>query len=567
MSPFKKSHQKLAQSLNLTPGASVKTPRNAFDMSYHNVFNSPAGMLLPNYVQEVQPDDYLTLDVSHFSRTMPVNTAAFSRFRECCDFYFVPNRLLWQWFDGLITGVNDVHTSLYPTNTVESQNLPSSLPSISATEIWNILSNNAEVDIYGFKINIWAERMLDLLGYSVSNDSAIPTLDMYAKYKALTPQPTFNPLRLLAFQRIYNDFYRNSDYEVPVPNSFNIDKLSSGQAFDATFTKPLFTPRYVQWKKDRYTSIKPNPLLSPVQSANLIPNIGEGLDANSSGASSIITSSSETSLQMRDVNSAFSASKLRAMLAVDKVNRLSMLTPKLYDKQLKTHFGVEPDHCDYCSVKYLGSYDSMLNIGEVTATATGMDGTDPDSSRNVLGQISGKGICRGGQNNVIKAHFTEHGIVMGIHYFLPFSEYDSNYIHDFNTKFTRHDYYIPEYDNLGLQGLKNGQIGIDPSIPASASLNYIVGYQARYLEYKTRVDEVHGLFQSKKQLSPWCSPRTVVRNSTSVGVSDLHVNPKITDTLFALKYDGSQLADPFICHWRYDATLVRNMSVLGIPSM
>ena len=55
--------------------------------------------------------------------------------------------------------------------------------------------------------------------------------------------------------------------------------------------------------------------------------------------------------------------------------RLTMLSPKTYEAQLKSQFGVTPDNCDYCSVRYLGSYDFTINIGEVTASAAGETGT------------------------------------------------------------------------------------------------------------------------------------------------------------------------------------------------
>ena len=86
MKPFKSA-------LNLEQGGHISVPRNSFDMGYHTMFTCPVGLLLPTYVQDVQPDDYLKLDVSNFTRTMPVNTAAFSRMKEITKFFFVPYRL------------------------------------------------------------------------------------------------------------------------------------------------------------------------------------------------------------------------------------------------------------------------------------------------------------------------------------------------------------------------------------------------------------------------------------------------------------------------------------------
>ena len=67
---------------NVYPLKTNKSPRNGFDMSYHSYFTSPTGMLLPAYVQDVTPGDFLKLDVSNFTRTLPVNTAAFARIKK-----------------------------------------------------------------------------------------------------------------------------------------------------------------------------------------------------------------------------------------------------------------------------------------------------------------------------------------------------------------------------------------------------------------------------------------------------------------------------------------------------
>ena len=104
------SHSKPSP-LNLTPGKNNSLPRNSFDVGYHTMFTSPAGLILPTYVQDVKEGSYLNVNVANHTRTMPVNTAAFSRLKEVTDFYFVPYRLLWRYFDQFYTGVNDISTA------------------------------------------------------------------------------------------------------------------------------------------------------------------------------------------------------------------------------------------------------------------------------------------------------------------------------------------------------------------------------------------------------------------------------------------------------------------------
>lgn len=530
--------------------------RNAFDMSYHSYFTTPVGMLLPCYVQDVQPGDYMKLNVSNFTRTAPVNTAAFCRLQESTDFYFVPYRLIWRWFDEFITSTTNQSSSYTPFT---SGTLVSKLPSISGGDLLDLLctgtSSFYQVDIFGYSKAYYVLRLLDLLGYS-SDSIPLPAEVQDLPIQLLTDfsfldNLSFNPFRLFAFQRIYNDFYRNSDYETNNPSSYNCDNLSSGGTVSKLVLGDLFTPRYKNWAKDHFTSIKPSPLYTASSSIN-----------NFVGTSPKLSIDGDTFVTEDTVgDTGYSVASIRNAFALDKLARLSMLAPKTYKDQLETHFGVKPDNCDYCSCRYLGSFQSNVNIGEVTATANGTAG---DSS-NVLGQIAGKGISSSSTNRPISGQFNEHGIVMGIHYVIPQAEYDSNRIDRFNTKSSRADYYASEYDNLGLQPIYGTEL--KQTLTNGVSL----GWQSRYMEYKTRVSEVHGEFQGGvggRSLSTWCIPRDVSLDSTHVfSVTDLKVNPSVVSSIFTMAFDGHEDSDPFWCHFNFGCTLVRNMSVFGLPNL
>ena len=63
--------------------------RNGFDLSFKNCFTAKAGELLPIMCKEVIPGDKFDIDLSSLSRSMPVDSAAYTRLREYFDFYFV----------------------------------------------------------------------------------------------------------------------------------------------------------------------------------------------------------------------------------------------------------------------------------------------------------------------------------------------------------------------------------------------------------------------------------------------------------------------------------------------
>ena len=64
----------------------------------------------------------------------------------------------------------------------------------------------------------------------------------------------------------------------------------------------------------------------------------------------------------------------------------------------------------------------------------------------------------------------------------------------------------------------------------------IVGMQARYIEYKTRENEIHGNFQRGRNLQSWSIPRNIDYNASD-GVSRFYVHPDVVDSLFKANYD------------------------------
>ena len=82
--------------------------RNGFDLSHKICFTSQSGMLLPVFSQNVLPGDSFNVSVSSFTRTQPVNTAAYTRIKEYFDWYFVPLHLLWSRAPQCIAQTNDL---------------------------------------------------------------------------------------------------------------------------------------------------------------------------------------------------------------------------------------------------------------------------------------------------------------------------------------------------------------------------------------------------------------------------------------------------------------------------
>ena len=198
---------------------------------------------------------------------------------------------------------------------------------------------------FGTPVSKFVERLLDLCGYPVSNDSSVTTLQMYKYMRDKTPsgqpKPVFNMFRLLAYQRIFFDYYRNTDYTANNPRAYNVDNLAGGQGPDTAQFYDMFYPRYAMWHKDRITSVKPSPLAFMQTASTVGSSNGEGL-TDSNVYLGRYSSNTSYAVGVSDNSVNLNISRLRATMAYDRLARLTMLSPKTYEAQLKAQFGVTP---------------------------------------------------------------------------------------------------------------------------------------------------------------------------------------------------------------------------------
>ena len=148
-----------------------KPSRNGFDLSLKKNFTAKAGELLPVMVKEVLPGDTFKINLKAFTRTQPVNTAAFARIREYYDFFFVPYDLLWNKSNTVLTQMydNPQHAvSLNPTeNFVLKGEMPYTTVQSIADYIYSVEHNNTDYksNYFGYSRASGSVKLLEYLGY------------------------------------------------------------------------------------------------------------------------------------------------------------------------------------------------------------------------------------------------------------------------------------------------------------------------------------------------------------------------------------------------------------------
>ena len=251
-----------------------KTSRNGFDLSFKKNFTAKAGELLPVMVKEVLPGDSFKINLKSFTRTQPINTAAFARIREYYDFYFVPYDLLWNKANTVLTQMydNPQHSvSLDPTkNFVLAGTMPSITSAGLAKYLVHVSDSSDRDNYFGYSRSLCSAKLMEYLGYGNFYPYAKGDQFTWDEHPLLN-NIKFNIFGFLAYQKIYADFYRDSQWEKVSPSTFNVDFMdgvtndnSIESYLEGSDSDPIidnynmFDLRYCNWQKDLFHGLVPH---------------------------------------------------------------------------------------------------------------------------------------------------------------------------------------------------------------------------------------------------------------------------------------------------------------------
>lgn len=274
--------------------------RSGFDLSRRICFTSKAGELLPVYYKLVYPGDKFNIRHQLFTRTQPVNTAAYTRIREYLDWYFVPLRLINKNLPQALMNMQDnpVQASGIATNKIVTNDIPYALLGNSGKAgdrgIASMLQYMYEGaydqkikpvnNFFGFNAGSCGAKLAMMLRYG---NFISKTYSGASKSFGLSVSPDFsliaynsdyyvNIIPFAVYQKIYADHFRFSQWERNEPYTYNFDWYSGGSIFSGFFAgytdrlkeyvegNNLFTLRYANWSKDLFMGVMPNSQLGEV---------------------------------------------------------------------------------------------------------------------------------------------------------------------------------------------------------------------------------------------------------------------------------------------------------------
>lgn len=569
--------------------------RDGFDLSQQNIMTAPLGALIPCMYKDVMPGDSFRINASWFTRSQPCTAPAYSRFTEYIDLFFVPYHFLWRYFPDFISqaGNNNFADNI---NTTGSPNFTQH-PYLTKTGFNNFLNKvNSEAGysndvlsqtprsynlfgaVGGIDRLLDIKRLFEFLDYGrikLDGTKHSPTQPKYT-ISLDTHSDILNPFPFLAYNKIYNDFFRNSQWEKANPRNFNVDYLSP---YGASMEMPvseisigdssnkyldtLFDLKYCNYNKDMFTGVLPNkqfgdtalasPLISSdgstVQQFELYNSSDWIAHVMGNGALSGTNSINRLANNKTSNFYGISALAIRQAEFLQKWREITQSGGTDYVSQMEKHFGVKPNSDIAHRAMYIGGITKNFGADEVVNTnLTG------DNEANIMGKCINVG------NGNFEFKSKEHGIMMAIYHISLLPSYDEA-ADPLLWKSMPTDYVIPELDNIGMQPVYSRQIEMTNG-------QHIVGYVPRYSEYKSSVDMIHGAFVDSYK--NWVTPVTssfinslTVEQGTSYAT--FKVSPRTLDNLFNVQYNGNYNTDPFFINLDFKINAVRNISRDGLP--
>lgn len=556
-----------------------KVSRDGFDLTVNQTFTAKSGEFLPVKVIPVLPDDKFNLDLGHFTRTMPLNTAAYTEVTEYFDVFFVPYNILWDNFNNFwnnregqnMTKAKDMSGSVDPIQYMPYCSLK------ALRDYLNVVSldkpNNKSA--FGFsRADLTAKLFTHLgLGNWIDPSSGRFSQDNFLDSSVYNPNLPLSPLA--AYQKIYQDHFRFDQWEKLAAyryefsyvtstataslNSQIASLYSSANGLKSSQAN-MFDLNYVNYERDLFFGVYPDSQLGDEAVVNVgatspdepIPYISaQWLSSPASSPNqdiflgqqvgSYYNLKSGTGSPQNPVNFALSSAQVKSLRDAMRLGtatgsgfgilqlRLAQVLQRYreitqsgnYDlkSQMKKIWNVEvPNYMAGLSYR-IGGYSSQLNIQEVVNNNL--------ANEEYQAEIAGKGV--GSSGRFVQFDCSKYGNMPGIlmvtYYNRPKLTYSTTRLELPFKLLTVDDFANPVFDKLGMEqvhlfDLSAGKV-LQDKITGVPPENLFIGYAPRYIQWKTDVNRVFGGFtvEGLKHWAPSIDDDYVAKWISKAGLS------------------------------------------------
>lgn len=565
--------------------AKINTHRSSFDLSSKKLFTAKIGEILPCYWQIAIPGNKYRISSDWFTRTVPVNTAAYTRIKEYYDFYAVPLRLISRALPQAFTQMSDYMTSAASNSANIEQ-----LTSVPYCPVGNISSEiqarvtAGTVDDAGFGFAYGSCKLLDMLGYgsfigtgnAKKKDITMQYLGLDSSSLADRDNPliygtsvNLNLLPIFAYQKIYFDFYSNSQWEKHLAYSYNVDYWDGKSSVEVS--ADMIKLRYANYPKDYFLGVLPS---SQYGSVAVLPSIFSDYRANDVVAfnstgykGKFDLPASESSPVVAPVNVArrvalnsdLSALSIRATEYLQRWKEVVQFSSKDYSDQMAAQFGIKApefmgNHCHY-----IGGWSNVININEVLNTNLSAD--------NSQAVIAGKGVGSKSGHAITYDCGAEHQVIMCVYHAVPLLDWSLKGHNPQLLCTSISDFPQPAFDQLGMQPVPSLALNNSPTASVGS-----IGYNLRYWQWKSAVDTVHGAFRPSAAYQSWVAPlqgvQVQVAGQSSLSYQSFKVRPQQLNSIFEPQITTTNYNvayDQLLCNVNFQVHAVQNLDRNGLP--
>ena len=569
--------------------AKIPTHRSSFDLSSKKLFTAKVGEILPCYWQIAIPGTKYRISSDWFTRTVPVNTAAYTRIKEYYDFYAVPLRLISRALPQAFTQMTDYMTSA-ASSTANTSAL-TSVPNV-AQSAFNLFLQTANAgdqsntrDDAGLPIVYGSCKLLDILGYGsmiASTNTAkaaitkkylgVDTLGDADNPLVYQTSQTVNALPFLAYQKIYYDFFSNNQWEKHKAYAYNVDYWSGTGGIG--LVTDMVQLRYANYPKDYFMGMLPSSqygsvavlpgILSPNDNPSRVYAFTSGTGSvgsilNSPSSTAVITNNTSSATRYATLNSDLSALSIRATEYLQRWKEVVQFSSKDYSDQMAAQFGIKVPEYMGNHAHYIGGWSSVININEVVNT-----NLDSDSSQ---ASIAGKGVSSNSGHTITYDCGAEHQVIMCVYHAVPILDWNLTGQAPQLTVTAISDFPQPAFDQLGMQAVPALNLQNNPGRQVSGSL----GYNLRYWQWKSNIDTVHAGFRAGAAYQSWAAPLDGWQVLTSAGAwsyQSMKIRPQQLNSIFVPQIDASNCSvafDQLLCNVNFQVYAVQNLDRNGLP--
>ena len=559
-----------------------KPKKSRFNLNHSVLLTCNAGYEVPFMCQEAIPGDVFKISSEVLVKAAPLIAPLMHQVNLKVEFWYVPNRLVFPKWENYINPKDENDEAL---KLPQVYRLP--IDAVKPGTLWDYLGLPTPF-ANGMEINISENR-----SYGI------------------------NALPFLAYQMIWNEFYRDPNMQSPIKLPADINPFYDGNIKtvyeDNDEYLELFNLRKRCWEKDYFTTAQPDvqrgddvmlnmsgnatfnvenfpqpsgPNTYHIQNAQggtdipigqtglgpngrIVPYVdGAGKtvgwqvqDSNGNNVGGVQSYQQALSQVQQlsgniDMDSGISINDLRELNVLQKYKERLQLAGTRYIDWLKAFFGVYSSDARLQRPQFLGGGRVPLTIGETLQTSQTTD-TSPQGTRT--GNFYALSSTPSAKYKV-----EENGYIIGVLCVIPRTSYYQGIPRHF-TKFDRYDFAIPMFANLGEQPVRRTELFIRDGVELNGLLDFnrkggLFGYQQRYAEYKSIPSSIHGLFRTS--LDSWHWARKF-ENTPVLGKDFLACDPDYRP--FAI--EDENLDEHFYIELYNHVTAVRPLPKIAMPQL